>query len=120
MWEPGVTKLPTLAGSLSWIDMATMPAGTSMALVPVGVVPKRASWMYSPRWMSVIASRLLFVSLTLVSAPEGRPTCATCVFSMRPLRTASLRTVPAGTFSLATYTTTGVCASTARALAPRA
>ncbi len=38
MWLPGVTKLPTRAGSLSWTETATLPAGTSMALVPCGWV----------------------------------------------------------------------------------
>ena len=73
---PGVTNVPTRAGSLSCTETATMPAGTWMALLPVGVVPKRADITNSPGWMSVMASSELLLSVTRVRAPAGRPLAA--------------------------------------------
>ena len=84
-----------------------MPAGTSMALVPVGVVPKRPARTYSPGWMSVSASSELLLSVTLVRAPAGRPFEATEVFVIAPVRIASFSIVPDDTALVATYTSAG-------------
>ena len=79
-----------------------MPAGTSMAFVPAGVVPKRPDRTYSPGWMSVSASSELLLSVTRVSAPAGSPLAATDVLVIAPVRIASLSIVPEETAWLAT------------------
>ena len=73
-----------------------------MALVPIGVVPKRDSRTYSPGAMSVRASSELLASVTWVRAPAGRPFSGTVVLTSNPARTASFSVVAEGTIAFVT------------------
>lgn len=96
MRDPGRTKVPTRAGSVSSTATASIPEGTSIALVPTGVVPNLEVSRNSPGCTSVSASSELFSASIVANAPAGTPMAAAWVSTSSPVRCASLSVVPAG------------------------
>ncbi len=117
---PGVTKLPTRAGSERATDTASLPVGTWMSFSPTGLSPHEAARTYCPGAMSVSARSALLSSVTWVSAPAGTPAAGTWVWVSILSLIASRMLVPAGMASDEVKTVRGLAAATARASALRA